>query len=362
MKNGMRKLMALLILTVFVVSVVPAALAEDDATEIVDDRDDTGTVRDTELPLAEGETELPTTEVEKNSRKEVRQENRREHRDNRQENMAERVANIRETGENVKERLGNLREGVAERRAALHERHAQAKDTFHAHKAKVADRRDAAHAACQADKEAEDCRSARQGLRGSALDHLVKTGDVLIASLEKTAERLEASDHENAADSLVVVNDAIIAIQATVDEISAMDHDTVEAQTVKDAIAELKELAKDAKKVNRGAVARLTHEKLGQVVEKQALFADSMQNKLTELETAGYDVTTLDVIYGEFLNNKDEVDAAYRTAQATFDAFHAGEATAKEWQADFQVAREELKESKKILRSFVEEYRTLTKA
>ena len=324
----MKKMFALAVLAIFMLSIVPAALAEEVPEVTFEDGKVTG----------EGSEDIPlpaTNEAEKHRRKGL-------------------LIAAKEVAGEAKGKLKINRE----RLQMLKEKHLEAKEHFQKQKKNVLEIRDRVRG-CQEDS--EECKIAKKDLKVGVKNHLVKTSELILRSLEKLVDRIEnannlTEDEKQAAlDKVAALEDELTAKK---DQLAALGED-VTAEELRAGIKELKELWNKIRKEQRWIVTQLINNKMGNIVDKHDEFYNAMEMRISNLEEKGAaeeDLANLRTIASDFKDaveqlkaDKEEADAAWVNAKSNPEALEL----AKEKQ---RIVREDMKETKDLLRKFVVEY------
>ena len=365
MTSFKQKLSAILVLTLFVLSVLPAGLADEGSS--VDVELDTEVEVESDSADAEVKTESKTeVETEEND-SEVEEEVKvkTEEKDGEVKEEVEIKTKTRDGLKIVSKVKKELKFDLSKARERLEEakeRYQQAKEDQNDHRQKVLELNKIAR---QCNAENEQCANLKVELRVGVKNHLLKSVQVVERSLEKltkTIEKMEDLSEEEKENALDLVADLEAELETEKAEIEAFTSETSQEE-IRAAIKDLKELNQKVHKLQRRLVGLLVNAKLHVLVEKHAELKTGMEARIDAAAESGADVSELEAILAEFDAKVAELEEDYKTAQQKwmeaktaedFDQFN------RELRAAQHEVREDLKEIKQILRKFVAEYKELT--
>ncbi len=359
MTSFKQKLSAMLVLSLFLLSVVPAGLA-DEGKNLVDVEVD-----------AEAEVKSDDAEVKMESKTEVKSEdNDSEIEEEVEVKREEKNGEVKEEVK-IKTRIKNgllkrevkrevkVLENARERLEEAKEHFKEAKENQREHRQKVLDLHKVVK---RCDSEKRDCAALKVELRAGVKNHLLKSAQVVERSLEKltkTMEKMEDLSEEEKESASSRIADLEAELDAQKAKIDSFTNETSQEE-IRAAIKELKELNQKVHKLQRRLVGLLVNAKLHVLVEKQADLHLSMQARIDALAETGADVSELEAILAKFDAKVEELKQDYKTAQEKwmeaktaedFDQFN------RELRAAQHEVREDLKELKKILREFLHEHK-----
>jgi len=279
------KLMAILMLTIFLISLAPLALAED------------------------SEDQLPTKPLPK-------------------------TKELKKVVENTKEKLIKTREQYQQ----LKERHEQAKEKF-----------------------AEQCKGLKSELKVGVKTHLLRTADVILKSLEKLEDRIENSENlseEEKQEALSKLAEDKAELEAKIAEVEALSEDA-SAEELREAIKELKDLWQNLKQSQQFYITQLTNHKMENLVGKHRDILVAMDNRIATIEEQGVEnLEELKAIREEFSESVNKLEEDFADSEEAWK--NAKDSPSREsveaaHQAQ-KLVREDLKETKDLLREFVQEF------
>ena len=346
-----QKISALLVLALFMLSILPAGLADENIVEV---SLDTEVKLDSETEVkTETENESSTTEVEAETEAEAETEVKVKEKDS----LKRETKVIRKEVKEVRKNLEQAREKLQEAK----ERYQEAKEKQREHREKVLELHQKIK---RCNSETEDCANLKVELRLGVKNHLLKSVQVVERSLEKltkTVEKMEDLSEEEKAYALELVANLDAELEVQKAKIEGFTNETTQEE-IRATIKDLKELNQKVHQLQRRLVGLLVNAKLSVLVEKQADLHASMQARIDTAAEAGADVTELEAILAKFDAKVTELKQDYETAKQKwmeaktaedFDQFNRELRTAQ------HKVREDLKEIKKILREFLKEYQEM---
>ncbi len=250
------------------------------------------------------------------------------------------------------ERAEAFREQLREKK----ERYAEAREAFLEKKEQLSELR---HRAAQCLNDTEDCRMKKLDLKQGVKDHLAKTAELIEKSLEKLIERVENSNvlsEQEKQDALRRLSELEKQVEAQVAALEALP-DTTTNEELRTHIKELKDLWHKVRKEQRWVITQLTNHKQDNLVEIYIRFGDRAAAQIDKLEQQGADVTGLEELLGKYQEKIAELKAAQAEAQAAWiNVKDANTDDAMEQAREAQEAfREKAKETKASLRNLLVE-------
>jgi hypothetical protein len=252
----MKKLIALLVLSLFIMSAVPLAFADDNESE-------------NETSEEEDERVLPR------AREVVRKDEVRARVIERTQKAADRIAEVRA-------RIQTSRADFLDARAKI--------------KARGRD-------ASPADKK----------------EFLLSASDRILDLLAKLYERVNASDAEDKEALLEEIQDAIDAVSAAKAKVEALNESSTREE-IRAAVKELREAWKDAEKLLKKGAHRVVHKRVGLVVQRMEHLARKLARMLEHLEEKGLDVGVAADLKVKFDAELDSAQDHLDKARELFDA------------------------------------------
>jgi len=354
------------VLSLFLLSVIPAGLAEEGSNNMVDVEVDAEAEVNSNSGEGSADAEVKTeseTEVgteDQDSGVEEETEVKSEVKDSETEEKVEVKTKVRngllkqEVKHEVK-LLKNARERLEDAKERFHE----AKEKQREHREKVLELHKKARR-CNAEN--EDCAALKLELRLGVKNHLLKSVQVVERSLEKltkTVEKMEDLSEEEKQNALDLIADFEAELDAQKAKIDSFTNETSQEE-IRAAIKDLKELNQKVHKLQRRLVGLLVNAKLHVLVGKHEDLHTSMQARIDAAAEAGADVSELEAILAEFDAKVAELEQDYEAAKQKwmeakdaedFDLFN------RELRAAQHAVRKDLQETKKILRNFLAEYK-----
>lgn len=334
MTKLIQKLFALAVLALFIVSVLPAALAEEvtdaeetDSAEVDDTEADVTTTE--EADSTDGTEDVATTTKPAKRVKAVR---------------------AKEKVNQIKERVDVAKENFLKAR----ERYTSAKEKFTDQKHNLISLKDKVKVC---DKETGDCTQKKLELRKGVRVHLEKTIALIESSLERLIEKVENSKvltDEEKEEALVSLVDIEETITAEKEKVEALAEEATAAE-LREAIKNLKKAWIEGRKIQKSIIATLTNAKLENLFEKlETEFVDGMEMRITDLEEQGVDVSELEVLLAEYKTEVAELENSLEKAKEK-----RLEEDLEAWREANVEVRQNLKDAKEALRDFMKKYKEL---
>src|SRR3989344_3163645 len=299
-----QKISALLVLALFMLSILPAGLADENIVEV---SLDTEVKLDSETEVkTETENESSTTEVEAETEAEAETEVKVKEKDSQKRETKV----IRKEVKEVRKNLEQAREKLQEAK----ERYQEAKEKQREHREKVLELHQKIK---RCNSETEDCANLKVELRLGVKNHLLKSVQVVERSLEKltkTVEKMEDLSEEEKAYALELVANLDAELEVQKAKIEGFTNETTQEE-IRATIKDLKELNQKVHQLQRRLVGLLVNAKLSVLVEKQADLHVSMQTRIDTAAEAGADVTELEAILAKFDAKVTELKQDYETAK-----------------------------------------------
>jgi hypothetical protein len=314
-ENKMKKIIALFVLAFFILSIMPAALAEEDFDKEA-------------APNGKG----PKPAL---------------------------IA--------AKEKVGIAKDKVVQARERFElakEKHQLAKERYQEQKEKVLKIKEEAED-CQKE-DVEVCKKAKQGLRVGVKNHLVKTSDLIIRSLEKLTNQVEDSKTltaEEKEEALVKIAELEEELTAKKDEIESLGDDLT-AEELREQIKALKEIWNQVRKEQRWQVTQLINNKMGNLADKHEEFYNAMTVRISTLEEKGYteaELAEVKAIAEEFREAMESLKADQEAAEEAWANAKSSPEALEEAKEKQKIVREDMKETKEMLREFVKAFNEVYK-
>jgi chromosome segregation ATPase len=332
----MKKLYTILILAVLVLSMVPAAFAQE------------GKIYKTMSaePAEENDTQEPIRERLNVLRNESTQE---------REQIRERIQNLSEQNlslrERIQERLKIGREITKEKIEQARERYQEAKEKYQTAKERYAQAKSMVRevkgviAKCREEDGSERCVQARSQIKVHSKDFLSNTADRIINVLEKLKAKVEANEdltEEQAAEMIEDIDAKIAEIQAAKESAENLTNVSTK-QEIQEAARVLKQKWVKTRVVAKRNAGRLVNEKIGGIIVRAEKLQVKLERILAKLESQGYDTSGIEDKLAEF-------DAEITAANEKYEAARAQLETRGEANRLMKEARQNLKNAHFILK------------
>ena len=356
-----QKLAGVMVLLMFMLSVIPAALAEEGSgsqnqTEVDDDSDETNDEDDTADEAEDNDEADDEDETEVEEETEVESED--------EDGKTKIVRKIKRElkGEDPNFEQAKIRLELARKQFE------QAKENYREAKARFQENKDnlvrmkEKIKVCQEDG---TCDKVKLDLRKGVRQHLLKTSDLIERSLNKLLRKVEGSltlSEQEKEQALTSINELEAELTAKKEAVEAMAEESVTNEELKAAIKDLKATWIKVRKEQRAILAGLMNSRLAEMVDtKLPEINAALTEKISQMRELGAEVTELEAIQAEFAAQMAEVQQQQADAEEKWLQFKSGESDLEAWKEAQERVREGLKEAKSILREFMQEYKELKK-
>ena len=265
---------------------------------------------------------------------------------------------------------GNANEGMKEakekwdlarnRYAAAKENYKAAKEKYQNHKGNILEIRERVKAC----KEDDECKKGKKDLKVGVKNHLGKTGDVILRSLDKLKSRIEDSktmtddEKENALARLSVKEEELLTL---IDRIKEMSEDAT-AEELREAIKSLKDLWKEIQREQKWVITQLINHRLSTVVDKHDEYYNAMEMRYSTLEEKGAsaeDLESLKEIMERFREEVAKLNVEQEEATEAWKKAKSSPEGLEEAKAEQEDVREQMKITKEVLREFTAEFKEI---
>ncbi|MFA6461076.1 MAG: hypothetical protein WCV90_02325 [Candidatus Woesearchaeota archaeon] len=335
MTRSLGKIMALLILAIFIVSVVPLAWAEDNSTE--DTPEQVSEVED-------GSVEDVTKEATK-ERKEFGKELKQK--------FEEKKVEIKEKAEEIR---ANHEEWIKEKSDKIKEQYESKKKELEQLKEK--------RSACggEGKNNSTDCEDKKLELKKGVKQHLINTLNLIDDSYARMIQKVNQStglteDEKQTLLTQVASLEENLLVQKA--KVEAMADNSTNAE-FKDAIKELKKVWQDTQKAQHRLMASLISSRMDSIAEKHNEFQTSLDAKIEQLKQKGVDTTELETLAEKFKQQTEQLNLDRVAAEEAWVAAINKDSLEQSKEATGKV-KEDLKQTQQTLREFLEKFRELNR-
>ncbi len=360
-----QKLAAMAVLAVFILSIVPMALAKSNG--------ESG---------GKGGISLPNIEIEKQMEEQTAAGS--EAKDGMpsmpglplaQEKLDKEEVKSREKQEKLQEKLEKEREKAAEKMAKIQEKLQENKEKFLEEKVKFEEKRQeflegkgaliSLREAARCKEDTDECQAKKMDLKRGMKQHLANTVELIERSLLKLQAKVEASrvlseeEKQDALDRIAALEEKLTAKK---EEVLALG-DEVSGAELKKQIKDLKKLWQEVRKEQRRILADLISNKQEDIVGSYGHFAEQMQERIAKLQEKGadIDVSELETLLAAFRTKIDALQEAQETARTAWktakeEGTKEAVQAAREKQEQFKLA---MKEARTALRELLMKYKEL---
>ncbi len=354
-----------MVLMIFVMSIVPMALAEDDnENEDVEDLNETEDANDSEDETNDSEDSVD--EADEDSAEDVNEEVEDEDEVKTDKNgkplkVVKKIKKEVKKGEDKLEEYRIKMERARKNFEQAQENYLAAKEKLLSNKEGLADiKKD-----IKACKDERTCDELKKDLRKGVRQHLIKTNELIARSLEKLTSKVEESEvltEEEKTEALAKINELEAELTAKKEAVEALAEEEVTNEELKTAIKELKDTWQKIRKEQKMIVAGLMNSRLKNVIGvKLPDYAEAMSSRIAEIQELGGDTAAMEEKQAEYQAEMETLQIAQETAEDKWVAFKTGEATVEEWRAAHDEVRAGMKEVKETIREFMKEYKDARK-
>ena len=270
-----------MVLALFIISLVPAALADNDngngqngvpASELSDSDADDGSAEQTDDSLEP----TPDREQLREHAPTLKKVTAQQYQEMR-ELTKQKMNDLKEQYQQAKESYGKLKEQYQEKRQLLVEANERVK-------------------VCQ-NAESEDCLQAKTELKNGVKQHLLNTNDLIDNSLERLRNRIEASTsltEEEVSTTTASLEALEEKLTVERENVAALQAEGATNAELKDAIKNLKSVWQEVRTEQRSVISNLVSSKMVALEAKAAGYSEQLDEKIAELSAAGEDVAELE--------------------------------------------------------------------
>ncbi|MFH0701354.1 MAG: hypothetical protein V2A62_02875 [Candidatus Woesearchaeota archaeon] len=310
------KVLALMILAIFTISVIPLAWAE------------------------EGDVNTPKGEKQGLS-KELK------------EKLEQKKAQIKEKNQEIR---ANQVEWVKEKSDKI-------KEQYEAKKQELEQLKEKQSACGSKDKKnTTDCQDKKLELKKGVKQHLLKTIDLIDDSYLRMTQKISASTGLTAEQKQTLLNQVATLEQTLIDQkakVEALADNATNAE-FKDTIKELKNVWQDTRKMQHRLMASLINARMENIVEKHDEFYITLTAKIEQLKQKGVDTLELEALAEKFKQQTEQLKADQTAAtDAWIAAIDKDKLDAAKELTD--KVKEDLKQTRETLREFLEKFKELNK-
>ncbi|MEK6969121.1 MAG: hypothetical protein AABW48_01705 [Nanoarchaeota archaeon] len=214
------------------------------------------------------------------------------------------------------------------------------------------------------DSQTEECKKVKSELKLGVKNHLQKTSDVVNRALDKLANRIENMEGlstEEKDSALLLITNLRVELAPIQEKVAAFTEETTKEE-IRAAIKEMQDVADKARKLQRQLVGLMINAKLHQLIVKHEEFRNGMQSRIDTLKEAGADVQELESLLKRFDEQIAALKNDYAVAQnrwlevnttEDFDEFVRNLHKAQHF------VRNDLTDTKQTLREFIQKYKEI---
>lgn len=314
----MKKLISVLVMAIFVLSLLPTAIAQDQIRS--QERIQAVQV------ISTNETPIPAVLPAK--------------------------AELLRVREIAREKL----QAARERYQAARERYIQAKERYQETKQKITSVRTTLRA-CK-DAESEGCLKLRRQIRIHSGEFLLNIADRVLETLEKIKSKVESNEdltEEEASDLLAKIEAKITEVSDAKGVIENLTNES-SAEEIREAARTIKQAWKNTRVVLKKSVGRLVNARIGGIIVKLEHLKTKLIKISSRIEEAGENVRDLDELIDKFHSELEEAKNKWQLAKEKYaEAVTPGkiDELMKEANKYLREAHEKLKEAHKTLKEIL---------
>ncbi len=341
----LKNIVAAIVLVLFTASILPAAMADEEKINSPAEQDSL-----TEQGVL----------IKKKEAQEAQQQALRERGDLIKKKEAQEAL---ETGEIRQQKLlQEKKKDMVERAQHLKEVYQTKKKTYLENRETLQELR--RRAACKADTEA--CKLEKQDFHQGVQEHLLKTLNLIDASLERLVQHVESSplltdeERQEAVTMLLSWEERLNAKRA---ELEALDGDGITRRELSAQTKELKKLWHEVRIMQRKLLTSMITARHENIVDTYLGYGDKLEARIGQLKTEGADIREAQALLADYRQKVEEVKIASSEAKLAWQ-----EAKVQGTKEALQAAREKQDlfrkvsvEAKQVLRELLQELRELHK-
>jgi len=288
----MKKLFALFVMAIFLISLVPAAFAAQG-----DGQGGQG-----------GSQAQPTLYQEQTPAKEARAEK-----------VAAKMENMRERYKAAREKYAQNKEQMRERLSMAKEKRAEAKTKHQEARQKIQERKEKLQA-CKG-SETEDCRKTRSETKRHTKEYLSGVAEHVLGLLAKTKERVEASNmpEEQKSEILAKLDEQAEEIAGAAEAVETLGEESTK-EDYQEAIKVIRESWTDTKKGIKKGAGKVAANKIRALNTRMEQLQTKLRNTVQRLESQGADTAPVKAQLEEFEAKLTLSKAAEQEAQNKYQA------------------------------------------
>ncbi len=313
----MKKLFALFVMAIFLISLVPAAFAVQGD--------------------GQGGTQAASTLYQEQTQA----------RQVRADQIGERMGSMRERYQAVRERYAQNKEQMRARLTQAKEKRAEAKAKHQEARQKIQERKEKLNS-CKG-SETEDCRKTRKETKRHTKTYLSNVAEHVMGLIAKTKERVEASNmpEDQKAEILAKLDENAVKIASAAESVEELGEESAKEDYV-EAAKLIRESWKDTKKSIKNGAGKVAANKIRALNTRMEQLQTKLRRTVQRLENAGEDVTPVKAQLAEFEAKLSQSKAAEQEAQSKYQAGDIAGAVEKT-----KEAHRYLLEAHKALKQFV---------
>ena len=208
--------------------------------------------------------------------------------------------------------------------------------------------------------DSEECQETRAELKKDAKPFLLHAADVVLETLNRVYNKVESSeelDEDEAEEIIADLADSIAEIEDAKETVENLDEDAT-SDDIKEAASTIREAWREMKHRLKMHVGHLLNAKIGNVLQRADHLGDRFENILEKLEEDGKDTSDIEDLVDEYQDYVDEAIADYGSAKEKFKEAKDAEDMddlVQEAHRYMKSANENLKSARALVRDIVSE-------
>jgi len=306
----MRRIYTILVMVLLVLSIMPAALAQQ--------------VEDGNNPENDSEAQ-PSVQIRERLRV-FRNESSQV-----KEQIRERMNNISESNlsvrERVQEKLQFRREIAKEQIQKARQRYQTAKQSYlnarqryQTAKENIQKAKDTVER-CRSDDE-EACTQARLQIKSQSKNFLESTADRVIGILEQLKAKIEANEdltEEEASEMMDNLDEQIQKVEDAKGVVENLDNEST-TEDIREAANTIKEVWKETKVTAKQSAGRVVNAKVGGIIVQIEHVQEKLDRIIERLQNEGYEIEGIEAIYADFEDELGKARENYEKARELYQS------------------------------------------
>ncbi len=293
----MKKLFAMFVMAIFLISLVPAVFAEQG--------NGNGNGNQPEPTLYQDRAQVAQVQGEA---KQIRAEQTKE-----------RIGSMRDRYQAARQKYAQNKEQMRERLAKAKDKRVEAKAKHQEARQKIQERKEKLNS-CK-DSETEDCKKTRTETKKHTKDYLSNVAEHIMGLIAKTKERVQASNmgEEQKAQIMTKLDEHATEIASAADSVEELGEESTR-EDYQEATKLIRESWKGTKEEIKKGAGKVAANKIRALNNRMGQLQTKLRNTVQRLENAGEDTTPVKAQLAEFEAKLAQSKAAEQEAQNKYQA------------------------------------------